>query len=140
MKKITRRATLKLAAGFVLAGGIAMTGLSALAFEGVDYTPAQLKALQESGTPFLIDFYTDWCVTCAAQERVLGELQAESAAYKSIPILKVDWDVHSRSDLAKGLAIPRRSTLVVMDGERELGRVVAQTSKSAIAALLDKAL
>jgi hypothetical protein len=38
------------------------------------------------------------------------------------------------------LNIPRRSTLVVLKGDQELGRIVAGTRKGDIKALLDRAL
>jgi thioredoxin 1 len=41
--------------------------------------------------------------------------------------------------LAQQLRIPRRSTLVLLKGREELGRIVAGTSKAEIKSLLDKA-
>jgi len=38
------------------------------------------------------------------------------------------------------LGVPRRSTLIVLKGDKELGRIVADTSKSSIKALMDTAL
>ncbi len=38
------------------------------------------------------------------------------------------------------MSIPRRSTLVVLQGDKELGRIVAQTGKAEIKALVDTAL
>ena len=40
----------------------------------------------------------------------------------------------------KELNIPRRSTLVVLKGDKELGRVVAETGRDKIKALMDTAL
>jgi thiol:disulfide interchange protein len=111
-----------------------------MALDTVTYSPDVLVGLQASGKPFLIDFFATWCSTCAAQERVLEELTGENAAYEAIPILRVDWDLHGDGELSRRLAIPRRSTLVVMSGDRELGRLVAETRKDQIAALLDLAL
>jgi thioredoxin 1 len=70
---------------------------------------------------------------------VLDALQGESAAYAAIPILRVDWDSYGNSELARNMAIPRRSTLVLMRGTSELGRLVAETRKDRIAGLLDLA-
>ena len=103
----------------------------------VDYTPAVLAEKKASGEPFLLDFYAGWCPTCVRQSEVLTELQGESSAHAAITIVRVDWDAEERGPLVAELAIPRRSTLVLMQGEAELGRVVAQTGKSEIAALLD---
>jgi thioredoxin 1 len=140
MSVITRRTFLKFGAGFGATLGFALAGTPVWAGDKYNYTPASLQVLQQSGVPFLIDFYTDWCSTCHAQERAILSLQSGDARYDAIPILRVDWDIHSHSDLAISLAIPRRSTLVIMKGENELGRVVAQTSKTDIARLLDLAL
>lgn len=104
------------------------------------YTPAALAAAQASGKPFLIDFFATWCTTCRAQERVIEGLIEQNPAYGKIPVIRVDWDEHERGELVRSMAIPRRSTLVIMQGETELGRLVAETGKDAIAALLDLAL
>ncbi|MNL86889.1 hypothetical protein D3C87_2158000 [compost metagenome] len=69
---------------------------------------------------------------------MLDDLQSE-AAYADIPILRIDWDTYGNSELARNMAIPRRSTLVLMRGETELGRLVAETRKDRIGALLDLA-
>ncbi len=123
-----------------LAGFMANVSLPALAGNVVVYAPPVLEDAVASGKPYLLDFSATWCGTCEAQERVLDGLQAESSAYNDIPILRVDWDTYRSGELVAALAIPRRSTLVMMLGENELGRVVAQTGKSAIAALLDLGL
>lgn len=124
----------------LLAASPLASALPALALNVVTYSPASLQQAVDSGEPYLLDFYATWCSTCKAQERVLEELQAENSAYNDIQIVRVDWDQHRGGDLVASLAIPRRSTLVMMQGESELGRVVAQTNKSAISQLLDLGL
>lgn len=136
MTGIYRRTFLGVVAAATMA--FAVTPLSAL--EATNYTAATYKAMQASGQPFLVDFHATWCSTCAAQERVLDKLRDANADYRSIPVIIVDWDVHSRGPLVAELRIPRRSTLVIMQGENELGRLVAQTGESVIAELLDKAI
>lgn len=128
----------------VLAGMAGLTIASiatgpAAALMIIPYSAIELESLQASGKPYVINFHATWCPTCAAQQRVLDALQGESAAYAAIPILRVDWDTYGDSDLARALAIPRRSTLVLMRGTTELGRLVAETRKERIAALLDLA-
>ncbi len=106
-----------------------------------DYSPGLVKKHLAAGDTVFIDFKTDWCTTCAAQERVLNTLKKKNPAYKeSITFINVDWDKYSNSDLARSLKIPRRSTLVALKGDEELGRIVAGTRKSDIKALLDAAL
>lgn len=131
-----RRHVLTGFAALALAGAVPSPSL---ALETIDYTPESLAQLQQGGQPYLLDFFASWCTTCAAQERVLEDLASSSAAYGAIPILRVDWDLHSDGALARGLAIPRRSTLVLMRGTSELGRLVAETRRDRIAGLLDLA-
>lgn len=110
---------------------------SAAALEVTPYTPQSLATAQASGKPFLLDFFATWCVTCKAQERVLEQLRGANPAYDAIPIVRVDWDENEHGPLVRGMAIPRRSTLVMMRGQTELGRVLAATGTDAIAALLN---
>lgn len=133
---ITRRHLLAGMAGIALVGTMAGPSL-ALVF--IPYTGDEVDTLAQGGQPFLIDFHASWCTTCAAQQRVLDALQTENEAYAGIPIVRVDWDTYGDGELARSLAIPRRSTLVLMRGNTELGRLVAETRKERISALLDLA-
>ncbi len=107
----------------------------------IDYTPELLADRLAKGETVFIDFSATWCSTCAAQERVISALKAENPAYdKQITFIKADWDTWGKSDIVKTMKIPRRSTLVVLKGDKELGRIVAGTAKADIKALMDKAL
>ncbi|MBK6466275.1 MAG: thioredoxin family protein [Paracoccaceae bacterium] len=106
-----------------------------------DYAPDLLAAELAAGKTVFLDFRASWCSTCAAQGRVIEALLQENPAYaRAISFINVDWDRWGNGDLVKALNIPRRSTLVVLKGKAELGRVVAQTGKAEIKALLDLAL
>ena len=119
---------------------LAMPGI-ANAFVGQAYSKNAVKKALANGETVFLDFYTDWCTTCAAQGRTITALVRANPAYKEhITFIKVDWDLHKKSSLARSLKIPRRSTLVALKGDRELGRIVAGTSKKDIKALLDTAL
>ncbi len=129
-----RRTFLASAATVIVAG-------PALAASGTAYTPGLVDKELAAGKTVFIDFYTDWCTTCRAQGKAIRALLKENPAYEqAISFVKVDWDVHAQSDLATRLNIPRRSTLVVLKGDQELGRIVAGTSKSQIRDLMDTAL
>ena len=136
MSHFNRRHMLSLLLG---TSALALTGTTAQALDVIDYSGSELDSLAASGQPYLIDFFATWCSTCAAQERVLDTLTSESDVYRAIPILRVDWDTYGNSDLARSMEIPRRSTLVMMRGTTELGRLVADTRRDAIADLLDLA-
>ncbi|WP_425100473.1 thioredoxin family protein [Tropicibacter sp. S64] len=124
----------------ILTGAAAALPLAAKAAP-LDYTPGLVEKHLKAGDTVFLDFKASWCTTCAAQERVLNALKAENPAYEqAITFINVDWDTYSKDPLTQSLNIPRRSTLVVLKGDQELGRVVAQTSTSSIKALMDTAL
>lgn len=119
------------------ASGFAGPALSAA---GQPYTPGLVKEMLADGKTVFVDFYTDWCTTCKRQERVIGALRGANPAYESIEFVAINFDTFGRKGLARELRIPRRSTLVVLSPEGELGRIVAGTSQSDIKALMDVAL
>jgi thioredoxin 1 len=120
---------------------LALLPLGLQAAEPILYTPGSAEAAMDEGKIVLLDFWASWCTTCAAQERVLAALKAENPAYEEkIEFYQVDWDLYAKESLSKDLRIPRRSTLVLLKGRTELGRIVAGTSKEDIKALLDTAL
>ncbi len=132
-----RRVLIKLSV--VLALMLAFVG-GAAATDYLDYDAAVLTRAEQSGKPYLLDFYASWCGTCLVQDKVLGQLQSEDAKYRSVQIIRVDWDDPASRAVIKNNKIPRRSTLVLFKGGTELGRVVAQTSKAKIQALLELGL
>lgn len=107
----------------------------------VDFTPGAIDAALASGKAVLVDYAADWCSTCKAQARRLAALRAANPDYDAnIVFIRVDWDDYRTHEVTTSRRIPRRSTLVLLKGEAELGRVVAETSEAAIKALLDRAL
>jgi thiol-disulfide isomerase/thioredoxin len=109
--------------------------------ERLYYEPGLAEAAMDKGEVILLDFFAPWCSTCRAQERVLIDLRGANSAYdEAITFITVDWDTHGNGELSRSLEVPRRSTLIALDGETELGRVVAGTGREEIMALLDAAL
>jgi thioredoxin 1 len=124
-----------------LASAAATLVLPMAARAATNYTPGLVKKHLAAGDTVFLDFKTDWCTTCAAQERAINALLRKNPAYEdAITFINVDWDKHRNSDLSRELKIPRRSTLVVLKGDQELGRIVAGTNKNKIKALMDTAL
>lgn len=131
-----KRRTLILAAPAVL-----LLPRIALASERVFYTPGLAEEAMDQGKTVFLDFWTNWCSTCAAQDRVIADLRASDPAYDAaITFITVDWDEHADAQISRDLGIPRRSTLVALKGREEIGRIVAGTSRDDIKALMDAAL
>ncbi|MEN8708451.1 MAG: thioredoxin family protein [Paracoccaceae bacterium] len=107
----------------------------------LEYTPGLVQEHLAKGDVVFLDFKAQWCGTCRTQERVIKDLKANNPAYESnITFINVDWDTYGEADITSRMGIPRRSTLVALKGDEELGRLVAATGKSAIQGLMDAAL
>ena len=115
--------------------------VSALAGEFADYTPGLITSALADGKTVFVDYSATWCSTCKRQERIINALRAEDPSYDAaMDFVKVDWDTYKRHDVTVSRSIPRRSTLIVLRGEQELGRLIAGTSETQIKALMDKGL
>ena len=72
---------------------------------------------------------------------MLKKLRASYPEYdKSITFVLIDWDTFSAHAVTTSRKIPRRSTLVLIKGGKEIGRLVTQTSEQKIKAFLDTGL
>jgi len=70
---------------------------------------------------------------------VLKKLRAGYPEYnKSITFVLIDWDTFKNAEVTTSRKIPRRSTMVLIKGGEEIGRLVAQTNEREIKALLNK--
>ena len=127
---------------FLTAAVIAMLPLTALAGGiTIEYDRSDpIKAALKAGKTVMVDYAAEWCSTCQIRQRVIGSLRGENPAYEDIVFVRVDWDRFAHDPVARDHNIPRRSTLIVLKGNKELGRIVASTSRSSIKKLMDKAL
>ena len=107
----------------------------------VMYAPGVIENALKDGKIVFVDYSASWCSTCKAQERVIDGLLNSNPAYgKAMTFVRVDWDEYGEQPVTTDRGIPRRSTLLVLKGDMELGRIVAGTSEAEIKALLDTGL
>lgn len=127
----------------VLAAGaaLAILPMAARAATTLDYTPGLIDARLAAGETLFVEFGADWCSTCRAQERVIGALRAANPAYdQAMTFIRVDWDEYRRAEIVGRYNVPRRSTLIVLRNNSELGRIVAGTRQRDIEALMNLGL
>ena len=126
---------------FMMLSAAVTLAMPAMARANAAYSPDLLKAELAAGKTVFLDFKAVWCSTCMSQGRTIKALKAANPAYEaSVSFINVDWDEWGDSAIVTDLNIPRRSTLVVLKGDKELGRIVAGTAKAEIKALMDVAL
>jgi thioredoxin 1 len=107
----------------------------------IDYSQGDIKKALNDGKTVFVDYAAEWCGTCKRQERVIDKLRSENPAYnKVITFVRVDWDLFRSDEVTTSRNIPRRSTLLILKGKKELGRIVAGTSENDIKALMDLGL
>lgn len=123
------------------AAGLIAAPLAAHAAAPVEYTPGMVKKDLAEGKTVFLDFHATWCSTCAAQKRVIDKLRASNPAYdKSINFVVVDWDTYRHAAIARKLDVTHRATLIVLKGDKTLGRLNWETREPEIKGLMDKAL
>lgn len=132
MPQLTRRSLLLSVPALAIAAPAFASG------SFTDYTPGLIEDLLKDGKTVFVDYHATWCSTCARQERVIESLLSTNPGYKqAMSFVRVDWDIYSAAAVTTSRKIPRRSTLLVLKGDAELGRIVAGTSEADIKALLD---
>lgn len=113
----------------------------AMQHETLDYEPGLIDAKLSEGATVFVDYAADWCGTCRRQERIISELRkANPDLDEHITFVRVDWDLYGSDSVATSRNIPRRSTLLLLKGDQELGRIVAGTQESEIRGLLEMGL
>lgn len=104
---------------------------------GEPYTQEKLDALNKAGKPALVFIYADWCPTCKAQDKLLGEL-LPTDEFKGITTLRVNFD--AQKPVVRAFGVKYQSTLIIFKGGKEVSRTTAETDRERIAELLRKAL
>jgi thioredoxin 1 len=82
--------------------------------------------------PVLVDFWAEWCGPCKALAPKLEEIAGEMSGKAKI----VKLDVDANPDTASKYGVRGIPTLVLFKGGKEVGRLVGNQPKDAIANLL----
>ena len=110
------------------------SGTNTLAALAESSTP--LTVAQQNGKPTLMEFYADWCTTCQAMSKDLGELKTEYGDRLNFVMLNVDntkWLPELTEYRVDG--IPH---FVFMDNEgTALANVIGEQPRAIMAANLD---
>jgi thioredoxin 1 len=101
------------------------------------YSAAALADAQKLGRPVIVEIFAYWCNTCRAQKQVLDELELEQRYWQVIRLL-IDFD-EAPADV-RALGATRQGTLIMFKGAQEVGRVVGQSRREDVVALLQRGL
>ncbi len=116
---------------------VAAVSAPASAAQMVPFDTRTFAAAQAQGRPILVDIYAEWCATCRVQGRHMAAI-VQDRAFADLVVFKLNYD--SQKEERRRLGVTRQSTLIAFNGRRETGRVIAQTDRAAIHALIRSAL
>ncbi|MGB0836188.1 MAG: thioredoxin family protein [Psychrobium sp.] len=102
--------------------------LSTSAFAGgvMQFTEDGFKQLQKENAAILVDVYATWCPTCRKQGKVIKEYFKQNPD-SELTVLKVDYD--KQKEWVKYFKAFRQSTLIRYQGDKEIGRSIAETNE-----------
>jgi len=106
------------------------------AIEFQPYSAAALAAAQKADKPVVLQFRADWCPTCRIQDKVLQTLKSEPGL--DVTVFKVNFD--TEKDLKRQFKVQAQSTMIILRGDRERGRLVGDTTEAGIRTALKSAL
>jgi len=92
--------------------------------EWIDYDAATFASEQSAGRTILVDVNATWCPTCKAQAPTLDAMR-DDTEMSEVVFIKLDFDTHK--DFLEAHRVPRQSTILVFQGERETARSIAET-------------
>ena len=97
----------------------------------VEGTWTEVKSLsRQTDRPIFIDFYADWCVTCAQMDRsVFQDVIIQDSLNTRFLFYKVNVDHFDGMDRVTEFGVTRLPTYVVTDGRgREMDRIEGATT------------
>jgi len=108
----------------------------AQALEIKPYSGGALAEAQKADRPVALHFHAAWCPTCRAQEQAMQSLTSDPAL--NLTVLVANYD--TEKDLKRRFNVRAQSTIVVLRGQKELARLVGESSQTSIRQALKTAL
>jgi len=117
--------------------GVTQFAVSAEAKSWSTYNASDFAMAQAKGETIVVDVYADWCPTCRAQAPILEELRTEQQG-NGVKFVKVNFD--DEKAFLRAHRIPRQSTILVFQGDKEVARSIAQTNRAKLRQIVLSAL
>jgi thiol-disulfide isomerase/thioredoxin len=99
------------------------------------YDAKAFAEAQAAGKPIVVHIEAPWCTVCKAQRPVLAEMM-KTSDYADLQLFSVDFD--SQKDLLQKFGAKVQSTLIVFQGDKEVGRSSGDPKPATIKALVAK--
>ena len=96
-------------------------------------TGQEILSLQKEGKKVLVDLWAPWCGPCKS---LIPRLENMDEKYENVEFVKVNVD-EDRS-YAKGLGIRSVPTVIIFDGDIEVGRLTGAQADTNYTDILDK--
>ena len=100
------------------------------------FSAERFAALQKENALILVDVHAPWCPTCARQQKILDDYQAQRPQ-AALHRLMVDFD--NDKQWVTAFKAPRQSTLILFRGDKQEWFSVAETRPQELFAALDRA-
>ena len=101
--------------------------------EAININQSAFEKLQQSGKPFLVDYWAPWCVYCRRIAPAYEKIAEQYGDRLTVTKLNID----DEPKLADKQGIQVIPTLVMYRGDQALGSVTAPGSKAEIEAFIE---
>ncbi|MEM9210255.1 MAG: thioredoxin family protein [Pseudomonadota bacterium] len=105
-----------------------------------NYRPDNIQDALDSGKTVVVAFHGFWCSPCKKQFNIMEEARRENPQLNRMSFFMVDWDEYQSMPVAFDRDVTDDATLLVMDQNKEIARMVRVTFEDAIKGFLELGL